>query len=347
MKKTEKEKKAPTGEPRRHPYGALKRAAHRVLVWADPAFEYDRLAVTKNFTGSPHVDKDDVTFQYALSLGDFAESGGGELVVESESGDERWVVETRNRVARVDGRFAHWVRGYDTTPRVSVSGDGVRGDAPGTNPRYSVIFYANKPSAATARLHPPADARFAPRGRAGTGTGTGRGKGEARGASLGAVGGTWGSPPGISTALVKCFAAILGIGMVICGRAGGRAPGARGARETVSSRRRERFSTSRQASIGNVWPSVRVLGGDSLMSSSSSSSAVFRASTVGRDCTTRRPPWWRTFSSRVAHARTPRVVSPRASRAGPASHRAPPVTSALPEPLPHPTVRFKGLGCSA
>ena len=83
------------------------------------------------------------------------------------------------------------------------------------------------------------------------------------------------------------------------------------------------------------------------MSSSSSSSAVFRASTVGRDCTTRRPPWWRTFSSRVAHARTPRVVSPRASRAGPASHRAPPVTSALPAPLPHPTVRFKSLGCSA
>ena len=180
MKKTEKDPKtAASREP--DPYGALKRAAHRVLVWADPAFEYDRLAVTKNFTGSPHVDKDDVTFQYALSLGDFAESGGGELVVESESGDERWVVETRNRVARVDGRFAHWVRGYDTTPRVSVSGDGIRGDEPGTNPRYSVIFYANKPSAATARLHPPADAGFVPAGTRGDGDGDARGKGEARG----------------------------------------------------------------------------------------------------------------------------------------------------------------------
>ena len=193
-----------------------------MLVWADPAFEYDRLAVTKNFTGSPHVDKDDVTFQYALSLGDFAQSGGGELVVESESGDERWVVETRNRVARVDGRFAHWVRGYDTTPRVSVSGDGIRGDEPGTNPRYSVIFYANKPSAATARLHPPADARLRPRGDArGRGRGRGRGragKGKRAGASLGAVGGTGGSPPGISTALVKCFAAILGIGMALRSR---------------------------------------------------------------------------------------------------------------------------------
>ena len=218
LKKTEKDPKTAASDP--DPYGALKRAAHRVLVWADPAFEYDRLAVTKNFTGSPHVDKDDVTFQYALSLGDFAQSGGGELVVESESGDERWVVETRNRVARVDGRFAHWVRGYDTTPRVSVSGDGIRGDEPGTNPRYSVIFYANKPSAATARLHPPADAGFVPAGTRGDGDGDGdaRERGKRAGASLGAVGGTGGSPPGISTALVKCFAAILGIGMALRSR---------------------------------------------------------------------------------------------------------------------------------
>ena len=28
-----------------------------MLDWADPSFQYDRLAVTKNFTGSPHVDK--------------------------------------------------------------------------------------------------------------------------------------------------------------------------------------------------------------------------------------------------------------------------------------------------
>ena len=216
LKKTEKDPKTAASDP--DPYGALKRAAHRVLVWADPAFEYDRLAVTKNFTGSPHVDKDDVTFQYALSLGDFAQSGGGELVVESESGDERWVVETRNRVARVDGRFAHWVRGYDTTPRVSVSGDGIRGDEPGTNPRYSVIFYANKPSAATARLH-PGGRWLRPRGDArGRGRGRDARKGGRRGGVPGAVGGTGGSPPGISTALVKCFAAILGIGMALRSR---------------------------------------------------------------------------------------------------------------------------------
>ena len=96
------------------PYGALKLAAFRVLHWADPRFQYDRLAVTKNFTGSPHVDKDDVTFQYAVSLGDFGDVGG-ELVVESEDGAFRWEVDTRDRVARVDGRFVHWVRGYDSS----------------------------------------------------------------------------------------------------------------------------------------------------------------------------------------------------------------------------------------
>ena len=212
-RETKTQKTQTTEVSKNDPYGALKRAADGVLVWADPAFEYDRLAVTVNFTGSPHVDKEDVTFQYALSLGDFAESGGGELVVESESGDERWVVETRNRVARVDGRFAHWVRGYDTAPR----GDGVRGDEPGTNgTRYSVIFYANKPSAATARLDPPADSGFVPAGTRGDGDARERGK--RAGASPGAVGGTGGSPPGISVALVKCFAAILGIGMALRSR---------------------------------------------------------------------------------------------------------------------------------
>ena len=289
-----------------------------------------------------------MTFQYALSLGDFAQSGGGELVVESESGDERWVVETRNRVARVDGRFAHWVRGYDTTPRVSVSGDGIRGDEPGTNPRYSVIFYANKPSAATARLHPRRTRASSPRGRAGTGRGRGRaGKGEARGGVPGGGRGhRWVAPGDIH-----------GPREVFCGDSGDRD----GDAVAPADERRARGERVRPfqvdaASVFRLLVRLRsetygrqsdFCGGDSLMSSSSSSSAVFRASTVGRDCTTRRPPWWRTFSSRVAHARTPRVVSPRASRAGPASHRAPPVTSALPAPLPHPTVRFKSLGCSA
>lgn len=37
-------------------------------------------AVTKNFRGSPHIDQNDFSVQYALSVGDFDE--GGELCVE-------------------------------------------------------------------------------------------------------------------------------------------------------------------------------------------------------------------------------------------------------------------------
>ena len=183
------------------PYGAIKRAADAVLDWADPSFQYDRLAVTKNFTGSPHVDKDDVTFQYALALGDFGDLGG-ELVVESEEGATRWAVDTRNRLARVDGRFTHWVRGYDTT----------------LGARYSVVFYANKPSAATARLQPPVDARFVPAGTRGDGDGDGDDRGKRAGSHSGAVGGVEGAHPGVPGTLLKCFAAGLGIGVALRAR---------------------------------------------------------------------------------------------------------------------------------
>jgi hypothetical protein len=179
----------------------LKLAAFRVLQWADPRFQYDRLAVTKNFTGSPHVDKDDVTFQYAVSLGDFGDLGG-ELVVESEDGAFRWEVDTRDRVARVDGRFVHWVRGYDS---------GKNGA------RYSVIFYANKPSAATERMRLPVDESFVPAGTMNA-NGDARGDGKRAGASPGAVGGTGGMSPRIATTLAKCFAAGLGIGMALRAR---------------------------------------------------------------------------------------------------------------------------------
>ena len=36
--------------------------------------------MTKNFRGSPHIDQNDFSVQYALSVGDFDE--GGELCVE-------------------------------------------------------------------------------------------------------------------------------------------------------------------------------------------------------------------------------------------------------------------------
>ena len=48
----------------------------RVVRAADPSFEFSSVQVNRNFRGNPHRDRHDVTYQYALSLGDF-EGGGG------------------------------------------------------------------------------------------------------------------------------------------------------------------------------------------------------------------------------------------------------------------------------
>ena len=58
--------------------------------------------------------------QYALSLGEFA-PGTGELCVEA-SPTEVVCIDTRNKMACMDGRFVHWVTGYEGT-------------------RYSLIWY--------------------------------------------------------------------------------------------------------------------------------------------------------------------------------------------------------------
>jgi len=113
----------------------LKRACRRLMDWADANYFYSGIAVTKNFVASPHIDDRDQSFQYAVSLGNFTE--GGELCVEGTQLPERRagktskedsiefvnVVETKNRIARVDGRNVHWVRTWQ-------GGD-----------RYSLIFY--------------------------------------------------------------------------------------------------------------------------------------------------------------------------------------------------------------
>mmetsp|Transcript_9761 Transcript_9761/g.14329 ORF Transcript_9761/g.14329 Transcript_9761/m.14329 type:complete len:224 (-) Transcript_9761:200-871(-) len=82
-------------------------------------FCFTAIAVSKNFRGSPHVDKNDRGPQYALSLGDF--DAGGELCVEESPFVVR-AIETKGRLACIDGRLPHWVSGY--------SGE-----------RYSIIFY--------------------------------------------------------------------------------------------------------------------------------------------------------------------------------------------------------------
>ena len=79
---------------------------------------HTHIAVTKNFTGSPHIDTLNVAPFYGLSLGDFT---GGQLCVEV-SPIEVAHIDTHNKIAKVDGRFPHWVADH-------------------TGTRYSLIYY--------------------------------------------------------------------------------------------------------------------------------------------------------------------------------------------------------------
>jgi hypothetical protein len=102
-------------------YGDLRHACRELMEWVDPNYFYSGIAVTKNFVSSPHIDDRDQSFQYAISLGDF--SNGGELCVEGfdEDGvDFINVVETRNRIAKVDGRNVHWVKTWEYGTRYSL-----------------------------------------------------------------------------------------------------------------------------------------------------------------------------------------------------------------------------------
>ena len=74
----------------------------RVVRAVDPSYEFSQ--------ESPHRDRHDVTYQYALSLGSF--EGGGRLM--AETGDPGVIVayDTRGRLTRLDGRRVHWVQTY-------------------------------------------------------------------------------------------------------------------------------------------------------------------------------------------------------------------------------------------
>ena len=104
------------------------------------------IAVTHNFVGSPHIDKQNTGPFYACSFGDFNEgTGGGKK--EKLGGESRALfsrtchkkniylqhvfltpsstvsvecsarvvgkVETKNRLGKIDGRYPHWVSPYD------------------------------------------------------------------------------------------------------------------------------------------------------------------------------------------------------------------------------------------
>jgi hypothetical protein len=85
----------------------------------DPAFRFSSIQVNRNFSGVPHVDGSDVTYQYALSLGEFT---GGRLVVATDDPLVFRSYDTKNRLTKCDGRHPHWV-------------------TPFKGQRYSLIFY--------------------------------------------------------------------------------------------------------------------------------------------------------------------------------------------------------------
>ncbi len=113
-------------------YGDLREACRELMEWADPEYYYSGIAVTKNFIASPHIDDRDQSYQYAISLGDF--TNGGQLCVEGwmsvnggdkedDGGEEEDyvnVVDTHNRIARVDGRHVHYVRSFEGGNRWSL-----------------------------------------------------------------------------------------------------------------------------------------------------------------------------------------------------------------------------------
>ena len=111
-------------------YAPLRALCAELVARTCPAFAYSGIAVTKNFRGSPHIDTCDTSPQLATSLGDFE---GGELCVDggAHDGDTLYVIETRGRLAKVDGRYVHWVRSF-------AGGD-----------RYSLIFYDTTSKAPT------------------------------------------------------------------------------------------------------------------------------------------------------------------------------------------------------
>jgi len=106
-------------------YRKLWDLARQAIESVDPEFgeKFSALAVTKGFSGSPHIDKQNTGPFYGLSLGDFADGTGG-VCVEADAFTVAHV-NTKSRLGKIDGRYPHWVAPYDTSKE-----------------RYSLIFYS-------------------------------------------------------------------------------------------------------------------------------------------------------------------------------------------------------------
>ena len=111
-----------------------KKMEHNQILWelamkaiheTDPEFAQrcSEIAVTYGFIGSPHIDRQNSSPFYGLSLGNFT-VGKGCVAVEM-SARVICEVNTKNRFGKVDGRYPHWVSNYDVEKEE----------------RYSLIYY--------------------------------------------------------------------------------------------------------------------------------------------------------------------------------------------------------------
>ena len=114
-------RKARQAQKKMQQYANLWRLAWQALNEVDPDYaeSFSALAVTYQFRGSPHIDKQNTGPFYGLALGDFV---GGGICVEADFQTVA-VCDSHNRFAKVDGRFPHWVENYE-------------------GERYSLIFYS-------------------------------------------------------------------------------------------------------------------------------------------------------------------------------------------------------------
>merc|ERR1711924_199568 len=103
-----------------HP--ALWQLCEDLIALVAPDARWDKLAITKSFRGSPHVDAGDTTHQHVVAF-DFT---GGHLCAEGGGGDEELRIDVHDRVGRIDGRGVHWVSGW-------------------TGERFSVVWFSSSP----------------------------------------------------------------------------------------------------------------------------------------------------------------------------------------------------------
>ena len=126
---------------KRQRHAALWEAVVAYMQHVDPSFDYTGVAISRGFRGSPHIDAQDISYQWALSLGDFE---GGALCIES-SPTEVIVVDTRNRPAKVDGRHVHWVSPWAAAAAAAATEAAAAAAAGGGGgERYSVITYKTR-----------------------------------------------------------------------------------------------------------------------------------------------------------------------------------------------------------